>query len=275
MISSIIWDIDPRIFHQFEFLRWYGIFWALGMMLAYQLLIKVYESESIPTVELDKLTTYLIVGIVLGARFGHILFYNPGHYWDNPIEILPIRLNPTFEFTGLAGLASHGGMIGALFALFLYCRKFRKDYLWILDRLTIAGAALGGFIRLGNLMNSEIIGIPSNLPWAFIFLRVDQTPRHPTQLYEAICYLIISVLLYLIWKLGKRSENKGFIFGLGMVLIFTQRFLIEFLKENQALFEQNFILNMGQTLSIPLVIAGVFLMFWSLKKSSNRISAIE
>lgn len=275
MISFIVWDIRPNIFHDFEYLRWYGIFWVLGIMLAYIILLKIYKSEDVSPAELDKLFTFLMVGIIFGARFGHILFYDPMHYWNNPIEILPIRVNPTFEFTGLAGLASHGGMIGALFALYLYCRKFRKDYLWLLDRLTIGGAALGGFIRLGNLMNSEIIGIPTNLPWAFIFTEIDQTPRHPAQLYEAISYLTISVVLYLIWNSGRRNKKKGFVFGLGIVLIFTQRFLVEFLKENQVSFEESLTLNMGQILSIPLVLVGVGLMFWSLRSSVTNYNCKE
>jgi prolipoprotein diacylglyceryl transferase len=267
MISYIIWDIDPKVLHELEFLRWYGVCWVLGMLLGYKIMLNVYKSEDLRPVELDTLATYVMFGAILGARLGHILFYDPIYYWNNPIEILPVRINSTFEFTGLAGLASHGGIFGGLLALYLYNRKFRRGYLWLLDRLTIAGTALGACIRLGNLMNSEIIGIPSDLPWAFIFARVDQIPRHPSQLYEAIFYLTVSIALYLIWKSKKFYENNGFIFGLGMVLIFTQRFLIEFLKEAQVPFEENLILNMGQALSIPLVLVGIFFMIWSLKSS--------
>ena len=270
MISYIIWDIDPRIFHGFEFFRWYGVCWVLGMLVGYKIMLSVYKSEGIPAIELDKLTIYVVLGAILGARFGHILFYDPIYYWNNPIEILPFRIEPSFQFTGLAGLASHGGILGALIALYFYNRKFKKNYLWLLDRLTIAGAAVGGFIRLGNLMNSEIIGTPSTLPWAFIFTRVDPIPRHPSQLYEAIFYFMLSVSLYFIWKSGKCYDNNGFLFGLGIALIFTQRFLIEFLKENQVSFEENLTLNMGQTLSIPLVLVGVLMMIWSLKSSSGQ-----
>lgn len=265
MIAYIIWDINPQIFEGLVFFRWYGVCWVLGMLVGYRIMLNVYKSEDIPPVELDKLTTYLVLGAIPGARLGHILFYDPVYYWNNPIEILPFRINPTFEFTGLAGLASHGGILGALLALYLYNRKFRKGYLWLLDRLTIAGAGLGAFIRVGNLMNSEIIGIPSNLSWAFVFTRVDPIPRHPAQLYEAIFYLGISMALYFIWKSKKFYESNGFIFGLGITLIFAQRFLIEFLKENQVSFEEDLALNMGQTLSIPLIFGGVALMIWSLK----------
>jgi prolipoprotein diacylglyceryl transferase len=270
MISYIIWDIDPQLFDGFEFLRWYGLCWAVGMMLGYHIMLRIYKVEGIPIAELDKLTIYVMVGAIIGARLGHILFYDPVHYLNNPIEILPIRMNPTFQFTGLLGLASHGGMLGALLTLYLYSRKFEKDYLWMLNRLVIGGALLGGFIRIGNLMNSEIIGIPSQLPWAFVFSRIDQTPRHPAQLYEALFYLLISLILFLIWRSRKVSNYKGFLFGLGIFLIFLQRFLVEFLKENQVEFEEHLTLNMGQILSIPLILIGIFIMAWSIKKFANK-----
>lgn len=237
--------------------------------MGYSIMLSIYKREGIPPIELDKLTTYLMLGAIIGARLGHVLFYDPVHYLEHPIEILPIRIEPTFQFTGLAGLASHGGVLAALLALYFYDRKFKRGYLWHLDRIAIAGAALGGFIRLGNLINSEIIGTPTDLPWAFIFVKVDQIPRHPAQLYEALCYFLVSLLLYAVWKSRKCYNNNGFIFGLGIVLIFTQRFLIEFIKENQVSFEEGLTLNMGQTLSIPLVLVGVLTMIWSIKNSKT------
>lgn len=265
----VIWDVNPGIFPEFGLLRWYGVCWVLGILVGYQILRKIYQSENTPITELDKLTTYMVVGAILGARLGHILFYDLGYYWDNPIEILPIRIHPTFEFTGLTGLASHGGILGALTALYFYNRRLRKGYLWLLDRLMIAGAALGSFIRLGNLMNSEILGTPSNVSWAFVFIRVDQIPRHPSQLYEAIFYLVLSVGLLLAWKSKKFSSSTGFIFGLGTTLIFVQRFLIEFIKEDQVPFEAQLSLNMGQILSIPLVFVGLITVIWSLKRMQS------
>ena len=274
MISYIIWDIDPRIFAGLEFLRWYGFCWATGMILGYHIILKIYEHEGQP--DIDKLTTYVALGAIIGARFGHILFYDPIYYLNNPIEILPIRIEPTFQFTGLAGLASHGGVLGALFALYLYSKKYKKDFLWTLDRLTIAASLLGGFIRLGNLMNSEMIGIPAQVPWAFVFTRIDQVPRHPAQLYEAVFYFGISSILFLLWKSGKVQDHKGFLFGLGLSLIFAQRFLIEFFKENQVAFEENLLLNMGQTLSLPLIIIGILIMVWSFKSSvtNNNLNEV-
>ncbi|MFP4505981.1 MAG: prolipoprotein diacylglyceryl transferase [Cyclobacteriaceae bacterium] len=270
MITYIIWDVEPGIFEGVEFLRWYSVSWVLGMLLGYKIMLDMYKSEGIPPAELDTLVTYVMLGGILGARLGHVLFYDPIYYLNNPVEILPIKINPTFQFTGLAGLASHGGVFGALFALYLYHRKYKRNYIWMLDRLIIAGAALGGCIRLGNLMNSEIIGIPSQLPWAFVFARVDDIPRHPAQLYEAVFYLGISTTLYFIWKSKRFYAHNGFIIGLGMTLIFAQRFIIEFLKENQVSFEENLALNMGQTLSIPLVFSGIILLIWSLTTATNQ-----
>ncbi|MEM9326626.1 MAG: prolipoprotein diacylglyceryl transferase [Bacteroidota bacterium] len=267
MIAAIVWDIDPRVFPAVDYLRWYGLCWALGLLLGYRIVQSIYHREEVPVSELEKLATYVMIGAIVGARLGHILFYDPVYYYHHPIEILPISWEPSFRFTGLAGLASHGGILGALLALYLYHRKSKTDYWWMLDRLTIGGVALGGFIRLGNLLNSEIIGIPTQVPWAFVFLRVDQTPRHPTQLYEAIFYFATSWVLYWVWRSNRFAGYHGFLFGLGMLSIFFQRFLIEYLKENQVEFEANLFLNMGQILSIPLILLGVATMGWSLRSS--------
>lgn len=276
MIAYILWDIDPRIFAGVEFLRWYGFCWAIGMTAGYVVMLKIYKQEGVLQPDLDTLALYVVLGAIIGARLGHILFYDPIHYLNNPIEILPIRLEPTFQFTGLLGLASHGGVLGALLALYVYSIKYKKDFLWTLDRLTIAGSLLGGFIRLGNLMNSEIIGIPTQVPWAFVFVRIDQVPRHPAQLYEALFYLAISSILFLLWRSGKMQHRKGFLFGLGLSLIFAQRFVMEFFKENQVAFEENLVLNMGQILSVPLIIIGILIMVWSFKSSliNNRLNEL-
>ena len=164
-------------------------------------------------------------------------------------------------------MASHGGVAGALLAFYLYKRKFNRDYLWILDRIAVASAPLFAFIRIGNLMNSEIIGSPSNLPWAFIFEHIDTTPRHPTQLYEALSYLLSGLILFAFWKSKKYTLPNGFIFGMGSTLMATQRLLIEFLKENQVAFEAGMILNMGQMLSIPMIVAGIVMMVLSHRNS--------
>lgn len=271
MISYIVWNIDPKIFAGLEFFRWYGFCWVIGIILGYQVMLKIYKHEGRSQLDLDKLTMYVVLGAIIGARFGHILFYDPIYYLNNPIEILPIQVKP-FQFKGLAGLASHGGVMGALFALYLYTKKYKKDFLWTLDKLTIAGSLLGCFIRLGNLMNSEIVGTPTQVTWAFVFIRIDQVPRHPAQLYEALCYLAIFSMLLLLWKVGKFQNHKGILFGLGLTLIFSQRFLMEFLKEDQVPFEGNLLLNMGQILSLPLIGIGILIIARSLKEVANGTS---
>ncbi len=270
-LSYVIWDVSPFLFPGVEFLRWYGLMWATGMIAGYKLLCHLCQKEALTVEQIDRLVQYLIIGIILGARLGHILFYDPIHYWNNPVELLPFRLEPHFHFVGLAGLASHGGVAGALIALYLYIRKYDQPMLWLLDRLTIAAALLGCFIRLGNLLNSEIIGVPTSVPWAFIFTRVDPLPRHPAQLYEAIFYLIICLVLYSIWKNTNWKNYHGLIFGFGLSLIFFQRFMVEFLKENQVAFEEGLAINMGQMLSIPMILLGVSIIIWSMRIPKSRV----
>ncbi|MEQ9299005.1 MAG: prolipoprotein diacylglyceryl transferase [Cyclobacteriaceae bacterium] len=267
--SIITWSVDPWVIPGIEFIRWYGLMWVIGMMVSYRLLSHLCKKEAISTDHLDKLVLYLVLGIILGARLGHILFYDPIYYWNNRIEVLPIRLEPHFEFVGLAGLASHGGVIGALIALYLFVRKYNQPMWWLLDRLTIAAALLGCFIRLGNLMNSEIIGLPTSIPWAFIFTRVDSIPRHPAQLYEAIFYFVIFTTLYLLWRSKRLKQYEGVLFGIGLSLIFLQRFVVEFFKENQVGFEDETLFNMGQLLSIPMVLIGIGVIVWSLRRKRS------
>lgn len=271
MFNYIIWDINPLVFPSFAFLRWYSLFWVLGILSGYQLVLYIFKQEKLPVKELDALAIYVVLGAILGARLGHVIFYEPVYYWNNPIEILPISLYPHFRFTGFAGLASHGGIIGVLIALFFYRRKYKRDYLFLLDRLSIAGALLGGCIRLGNLMNSEIIGLPTSVPWAFVFTRVDQLPRHPAQLYEAIFYFFIFIALFMAWKSTKAKNYSGLLFGLAIILVFIQRFFVEFFKENQVAFEDNLYFNMGQVLSIPMILIGVFAILYAWYSRNRRM----
>lgn len=270
---SIHWDPDPSVIPAWDLPRWYSMMWLLGVVLGYQLIRHIYKKEGMDENELQKLAVTIMVFAVLGARLGHVFFYDWAYYSEHLIEILPIKLEPSFQFTGFAGLASHGGVLGALLGLWYYNRKRKFNYGWLLDRLTIGGAMLGCFIRLGNLMNSEIIGKPSEVAWAFIFARVDNVPRHPAQLYEAIFYLLISLLLFRIWQRQQHRLRHGFICGLGLTLIFLQRFFVEFLKENQVAFENELTLNMGQLLSIPIVILGLVIMWYTRKKPVEPLTA--
>lgn len=260
LLSYIIWHPDPRVFPSFDIPRWYGVLFATGLFLSFQIMLYIYKREERPLKEVDTLAAYIILATLIGARLGHILFYEPGYYLQHPIEILPVQLEPEFHFVGLAGLASHGGVIGILLALFLYSKKKNVPYLWILDRIVIVGALAGCFIRLGNLMNSEMIGIPATVPWAFIFSRVDEVPRHPAQLYEAIYCLLLFFFLFYFWKTKRQKMHEGVLTGWFLTILFSLRFIDEFFKVNQVAFENDLSLNMGQILSIPFIIIGILLL---------------
>ena len=271
----ITWDVDPEIFSLWGIsVRWYGLLFALAFIFGYKIEEKMFKSEKLPPIWLDKLWIYVAVATVIGARFGHCIFYDWAYYKDHIWEIvLPFRFYPEFKFTGFQGLASHGAAIGIILGLWYYSRKVsKKSILWILDRAVVPIALAGFCIRMGNLMNSEIIGISTEMPWGFRFLRAGgiddpMTPRHPSQLYEAICYLIsFAALVYFYWKTNARNK-EGFLFGSFLILIFTARFFIEFLKENQEAFEEGMFFNMGQLLSIPFVLTGIYMVCrtWKVK----------
>jgi phosphatidylglycerol---prolipoprotein diacylglyceryl transferase len=258
----IEWNISPEIFSIGPIsVRWYGVLFALSFIAGFQIMHWIYKKENRPEADLNDLIWYMILGTVIGARLGHCLFYNPNYYLSHPFEILKVWQG---------GLASHGGAIGILIALFLYSKK-KKDqpYLWVLDRMVIVAALGAFFIRMGNLFNSEIVGKPTDLPWSFLFVLDKEhsiEPRHPAQLYEALAYLISFFILLLYYKKKNKELKQGFIFGLFLVLIFGFRFIVEFLKETQSLFEKDMILNMGQLLSIPLILLGIFFIFRKPKK---------
>ena len=260
----INWNINPEIFRIGGFsIRYYSVLFALAFFSSYYFISSIYKKEGVPDKLLQKLLIFVIVGTIVGARLGHTLFYEFGYYRHHLLEIiLPFRIsNGKFELTGYRGLASHGGAIGILITVALYCKKYKLPFLWVLDRLAIVVALSGFFIRLGNLFNSEIIGRPSNLPWSFIFEKVDLIPRHPSQLYEAIAYLIIFFVLWKLFQVKSLHLQKGFLFGLFLVLVFAARFFIEFTKEAQEGFEKTWILNLGQWLSIPFIMTGLYLVF--------------
>jgi len=261
----INWNVDPEIFSILGFpIRYYGLSWALGIALAYLIIKRIYIKEKIPLENLEQLSMYLIFGAFLGARLGHCFFYEPTYYFQNPLEIiLPIRkVGESFEFSGFQGLASHGGVIGIIVGIVVYARKTKTNILWIMDRVALGSTVTAALIRFGNLMNSEIYGKPTNGNWGFVFERDDLIPRHPTQIYEAFSYLLIFGLLMLIYKKRAKENSNGLILGVFLVLFFSARFLIEFLKENQVGFEDSMTLNMGQILSIPFIILGFMLIYW-------------
>jgi phosphatidylglycerol:prolipoprotein diacylglycerol transferase len=271
MTLFINWNIDPEIFRIGGFaLRYYSVMFAFAFVFSYLLLSKIYKRENTPQQLLHTLSIYIFIGTLVGARLGHTLFYEFGYYKDHLLEIiLPFKINNgKFELTGYQGLASHGGAIGIIISVVLYCKKYTHSFLWIMDRLGIVVALSGFFIRLGNLFNSEIIGKPSTVSWAFVFERVDPIPRHPSQLYESILYLVIFIVLYFVYKIVHKHQN-GFLFGCFLVMLFSVRFLVEFTKENQEAFEDALAINMGQILSIPFILIGIYLMVSKSKKHAN------
>ncbi len=269
--NHIHWNPDPEIINIFGFpLRYYGLFFAGGIFLSIYILRWVFKKENIPPENLDKLTVYGVIGILAGARLGHCLFYEPSYYLSHPLEmILPISFDTDGEikFIGYQGLASHGGALGLLIALYIYTKKTGHSMIHTIDLIAVVTGLAAGFIRLANFMNSEIIGIPTEKPWGIIFDRVDNIPRHPAQLYEAICYFMIFALMMFLYKRKRDKLKNGFFFGLVLILIFTTRFLIEFVKENQVGFEDGMLFNMGQLLSIPYILVGIGFMVYGLNKT--------
>ena len=369
MLSYILWNANPEIFSIGSFsLRWYGLFFALGFLISQQVLYYIYRKEGKPEKDIDTLTIYMVLATIIGARLGHIFFYQPELLWENPLGVfLPFEFTPEFRFTGLQGLASHGAAIGILFALWLYSRKKKpgQNYLQVLDRIVIVVALTGCLIRLGNFFNSEIIGIPTNSSLGVVFVGrveealkrndmgenpvesitivknqdlpkgmhgrvpisiylffkkgtdqekarifcttntkyyltklyefVDEPPRtelqyelyqekagtlvakvntfgiarHPAQLYESISSLLLFAFLFWVWSREKEKIATGKIFGLFMVILWSLRFGFEFLKENQVSFEDKLPLNMGQILSIPMVLVGIGVLIWSGRNSTK------
>ncbi|GGG53089.1 prolipoprotein diacylglyceryl transferase [Hymenobacter glacieicola] len=307
LLSAILWTANPILAEIGPLtLRWYGLLFMSGFVVGTFILGHVYKSEKVSPRWVDVITIYVLLGTVLGARLGHVFFYDWASYKDQPWEILKIWHG---------GLASHGATIGIIFAVWLFSRNNKFDWLWTLDRIVLVVAVGGALIRIGNLMNSEIVGRPTDVPWAFVFprdvehlqqARPDQpvpagsvlvqrtrqadgeiafqtqpagtsiapgtevaVPRHPTQIYESLFCVVLFVLLYGMWNRTKERTPRGQLFGLFVVLLFSFRFLVEFLKEDQVAFEQNMSLNMGQWLSVPLIFIGLWVVWRAGKDPQN------
>ena len=258
LLNFISWHVNPEIFHIGHFaIRWYGLLFALSFYFGYLIINQMFKKEGVPQKVLDQLTTYMLIGTVIGARLGHVLFYEPAWYFSHPLDILKI-----WE----GGLASHGAAIGILLALWIFSKKSKRPFLWTIDRIVIVVALSGLLIRTGNLMNSEIFGKPTSLPWGFIFEHYDEVPRHPTQIYEGFSYLAIFLFLLNYYYRKNGAPTQGVCFGIFLIATFTMRFLIEFLKEPQVGFESKMVLNMGQLFSIPLILLGIGILIWIKQK---------
>jgi prolipoprotein diacylglyceryl transferase len=262
-LGYITWDVKPEIgIHIGPFNpRWYGILFASGFIIGYQLMSKMMQREHRPVTDMEPLTFHMIVGTLVGMRLGHCLFYDPAYYLARPLEILKI-----WE----GGYASHGAVIGISVALWLYSRsRPQQPFLWIIDRIAITVALAGCLIRTGNFFNHEMIGKPSDMPWAVVFTMKDLIPRHPAQMYEALCYLGIFFLMRWLYNRYNATPPSGLLLGVFFVTVFGARFIIEFFKENQVLFEQLLPINMGQILSVPLVLLGVGLIWRALRQQKH------
>ncbi len=273
ILAFIHWNVSPEIFSIGPLhVRWYGLMFAIGFLFGYQHVEKMFKHENLELKWLESLFIYIVLATVIGARLGHVLFYGWDYYSQHPIEIL---------YVWQGGLASHGGTLGILIALALWSKRISKrNILWVLDRVVVPTALVAALIRFGNLMNSEIYGHQTDLPWGFIFERNhEKVAKHPTQIYESLSYLVtFGVMLYMYWK-TKAKDYQGLIFGVFITMIFGARFFIEFIKEEQEAFEKGMALNMGQLLSIPFVIAGIILIILAVKKGpvyyQNQVSGTK
>jgi prolipoprotein diacylglyceryl transferase len=260
ILSFIHWNVSPEILSLGPVhIRWYGLLFAVGFLFGYSHGEKMFKHENIDLKWLESLFIYLIVATIVGARLGHVFFYGWEYYSKHPIEIL---------FVWQGGLASHGGVLGIIIAMIIWSKKVSKrSILWVLDRVVVPSIFVGALIRFGNLMNSEIYGHATTLPWGFIFERNHETvAKHPTQIYEALCYLLtFGVMLYMYWK-TKAKDYQGLLVGVFFIMVFTSRFFIEFIKEVQEPFENGMSLVMGQWLSIPFILTGIVLVSLAIKR---------
>ncbi|MBO4995100.1 MAG: prolipoprotein diacylglyceryl transferase [Muribaculaceae bacterium] len=270
MLNYIIWNTDPVLIDSFVTIRWYGLMFAIGFLLGYNIVAKMFKREGVPEKWLGILLIWVMGATLIGARLGHVFFYEWDHYSQNPLDILKI-----WE----GGLASHGGTIAIILAVILFSIfTTKRSPMWTFDRLVIAIALVGGLIRIGNLMNSEIFGHATTLPWGFMFIRSREWHEmyegqacHPTQLYEAFCYFaLFALLMWMYWK-KNAGERPGLIFGVFFIGIFLPRFLIEFIKNDQVAFEADMTLNMGQLLSIPFIVAGIIMVIWAMTHPRIKI----
>jgi phosphatidylglycerol---prolipoprotein diacylglyceryl transferase len=276
LLSAILWDVSPEVFTIRLFglelpVPWYGLMFAVSILLGQQILTYIFKKDGKPARDVEVLIVYGVVGMLVGARLGHYLFYEWDYLLRAPLDWFISLVTPPFR-----GLASHGATITILVAIYLYSRtKADQTFLWVVDRVVIVVSLGGAFVRFGNLMNSEIYGKPTDLPWGFIFLRetdpnlLPLVPRHPTQIYESLFCIVLLAITFWLWKQKRHVLADGFITGVFIVMLFTFRFLVEFLKTEQVDFERGMLLNMGQILSIPAVLAGLIIL-WMANQTQKR-----
>jgi phosphatidylglycerol---prolipoprotein diacylglyceryl transferase len=262
-MEHFIWNVNPNILELGPLqLRWYGVLFVGSFFLGLLILSKIYKREGKDPAELDAMLIYAMAGTVLGARLVHCLFYEPEFYLSHPLEILKVWKG---------GLASHGGLAGVLIAFYIFSKRYNTPYTWVLSRTAIAGTVIAASVRIGNFFNSEILGLPSDKPWAIIFSKVDMVPRHPVQLYEALFYLMMFVILITIYRRVTPAFATKIIPGLFLVMMFTTRFLLEYTKTRQASYTTDLPFTTGQMLSIPYILVGIVWIVWAFKSASKDL----
>jgi len=255
-VEHFVWNVDPILLHLGPLqLRWYGLLFVGSFFLGLYILQWIYKREGRDPAVLDTLLIYVMIGAVVGARLMHCFAYEPAFYLSHPLEIFKVWKG---------GLASHGGLLGVLLALYLFARKYKEDYMWLLSRVAIPGALTAAFVRFGNLFNSEILGLPSDKPWAIIFSRVDMIPRHPVQLYEAFAYLTLLAILLIVYKKVSFATSTKILPPIFLTYMFTVRFLLEYTKTKQADYTWDLPLTTGQALSLPFILIGVVWLIYAI-----------
>jgi len=269
----IVWDPSKGIDLGFFTLHYYSLMWIVAFILGFHIMKRIYKNEGESNESLDSLFIYSVVGIMLGARLGHVIFYQPELFKEDFFSIfLPFSFKGGIHFTGFQGLASHGAAIAMIISMYLYNKKIlKKSVLWILDRVVVPVSLGAVFVRIGNFINSEIIGKPTNSDYGVVFKQLGEDfPRHPAQLYESACYVVVFIILYFFYWKTKKSEQQGFLFGLFLALLWTIRFFVEFIKEAQVEERASWALNTGQWLSIPFILLGLYFMFVYKHKNNYR-----
>jgi len=260
-MEHFIWNVNPNILELGPLqLRWYGLLFVGSFFLGHHILTWIYKREGKNPELVENLLIYLMVGAIIGSRLVHCLFYEPDFYLSHPLEIL---------YVWKGGLASHGGLLGVFISMYIFARNYNESYMWIVSRVAIPGALTAAFVRFGNLFNSEILGKPSDAPWAIIFERIDLIPRHPVQLYEAFAYLTILLILFTIYRKVTPMFATKILPGTFLVLLFTARFFIEYAKTRQAAYTTDLPFSTGQMLSVPYIILGVLWIIWAIKTKTK------
>ncbi len=262
-MDHIVWSINPVLLHIGPLaIHWYGVLFAGGIFVGMALLKYIYKLENKDPQEVDNLLVYIVVGIIVGARLAHTLIYEPDYYLSNPIEIL---------YIWRGGLASHGGLLGMMIAVWIYCKRYNESFTWIISRLTIPGAIFASMVRVGNFFNSEILGKTTNSITGIIFSRVDNLPRHPVQLYEAVAYAIFVPFLWYLYKRFSTQQSTAMLPGIFLIYVFSIRFILEFFKVQQASYTLSTPLTVGQLLSIPFILIGIIWIWYGFKIKKEKI----